>query len=155
MEPVRLQKEPLELAELYSTLGSDPATGGNVTFIGQVKGNTERGPVERLDITTDEGMALYQMVQLREEALRRFELQEAVMVHRFGMLEVGENIVFIGTSAVHRHQAYEANRWLLEQLKLKVPFWKAEYGPEGKRWVVPQDHVPSPQPNSTLTQEVA
>lgn len=136
MELVRLQTEPFDVANLIRFMGGN-TVGATITFIGTVKGLTETGPVDRIDFTADEPVALRQMDLLRQEARDRFQLHEAALIHRLGPLEVGEPIVVTAASAPHREDAFQACRWLIDNLKERVPIWKREITPKGDRWVQP------------------
>jgi len=94
--------------------------------------------VERIEFTTDEPMALKQMDLLRKEVLEHFDLHEAALVHRLGLLEAGEPIVVTAAAAPHREDAFRACQWLIDNLKERVPIWKKEFTPDGETWVQPQ-----------------
>jgi molybdopterin synthase catalytic subunit len=77
------------------------------------------------------------MQKLRDEAIARFGLIDARIVHRLGVVHGGDNIVFIATGAEHRAPALEACRWIIDELKERVPIWKKETTPQGDSWVTP------------------
>jgi molybdopterin synthase catalytic subunit len=70
-----------------------------------------------------------------DEAMRRFDIRAARVVHRVGPLRVGEQIVLVAVSSAHRGQAFQACEFLMDYLKTQAPFWKKETTPEGARWV--------------------
>ena len=72
---------------------------------------------------------------VRDEAMRKFDLIEVDIMHRIGSLNVGDNIALIICSAAHRKQAFEGCRFILEELKSRVPIWKKEITEDGERWV--------------------
>jgi molybdopterin synthase catalytic subunit len=80
-------------------------------------------------------MAEKQLEIIRGEALRKFGVEEILIVHRFGNLMVGDNIVLIAVSAGHRDSAFDACRYVIDELKKRVPIWKREHTPSGARWV--------------------
>jgi len=80
-------------------------------------------------------MALAEMGKLREDAISRFSLIDARIVHRVTVVNPGENIVFIAAAAKHRAAAFDACRWMIDELKQRVPIWKKEVTPEGEEWV--------------------
>jgi len=82
-----------------------------------------------------EEMAVKQLSMIRDEALERFGVHEVAVVHRYGDLEVGDNIVYIGVSAGHREEAFQACRYVIDELKERVPLWKKEYTADGEVWV--------------------
>lgn len=82
-------------------------------------------------------MLLPELRKLREEAMTRFALLDARIVHRLGVLQAGEQIVLIIAAAQHRGPAFDARRWLIDELKERVPIWKKETTPHGESWVTP------------------
>jgi molybdopterin synthase catalytic subunit len=80
-------------------------------------------------------MALAEMRKLREEAINRFGLLDARIVHRVTTVKAGDNIVFIAAGAEHRAAAFDACRWMIDELKQCLPIWKKEVTPEGESWV--------------------
>jgi molybdopterin synthase catalytic subunit len=87
-----------------------------------------------LDYTAYEAMALKQMEQLAQQALAKFAIRDAWLVHRLGRLQIGETSVFIAVASAHREAAFEACRWLIDTLKKTVPIWKKEYFEDGAMW---------------------
>ena len=81
------------------------------------------------------GMTERQLEDIEAEALRRWPLDASLIVHRYGRLEPGANIVLCITASAHRQAAFEANEFLVDWLKTKAPFWKLESGPGGESWV--------------------
>ena len=80
-------------------------------------------------------MARRQLEEIREEAIDRFGVEEIAIIHRYGSLEVSDNIMMIAVGGGHRPEAFDACRWVLETIKEKVPIWKKEITPEGDFWV--------------------
>jgi molybdopterin synthase catalytic subunit len=108
-----------------------PDAGAVVAFLGTVRDDG----VQRLEVEAFREAALLELERIREEAVSRFGLLSAEVVHRVGSLSLGENIVLIVVSAPHRNEAFEGCRYILEELKKRVPVWKKEIGKEGSRWV--------------------
>ena len=81
------------------------------------------------------GMTERMLRDIEEEANRRWDLDSSLIVHRYGALGPGDQIVLVITASAHRHAAFEAAEFLIDWLKTKAPFWKKETGPEGYRWV--------------------
>jgi len=90
---------------------------------------------ERGFLTDFSKAALDELEKISEEAKELFGLKCVNIVHRHGLLSVGDNIVFIGVSAGHRDQGFEGCRFIIDELKKRVPIWKKEYTPEGEYWV--------------------
>ena len=82
-------------------------------------------------------MALSEMSKMRRDAIAKFGLFDARIVHRIGAVKSGDNIVFIAAGAEHRAQAFEACRWMIDELKQRIPIWKKEITAQGDAWVTP------------------
>ena len=82
-------------------------------------------------------MAVSEMQALRSEAIEKYGLLDARIVHRLCTVTAGDNIVFIAAGAEHRGAALEACRWMIDELKVRVPIWKKEITPDGDAWVSP------------------
>ncbi|RLI07220.1 molybdenum cofactor biosynthesis protein MoaE [Candidatus Bathyarchaeota archaeon] len=104
-------------------------------FVGIVRGETGGRVVEALEIEAYDEMALREMERIRVEALKRFKVEEVAILHRVGRLKVGEIILIILVAAAHRDEAFKACRYVLEELKRRVPLWKREITPMGATWV--------------------
>lgn len=109
--------------------------GALVTFVGSVRDEAEGKSVDRIEIQVYEKMALRQLEAIRSEAMERFGVEEVDIIHRFGSLNVSENIMIIAVGATHRAEAFNACRYVLENIKRRVPIWKKEVTPEGDFWV--------------------
>jgi molybdopterin synthase catalytic subunit len=137
-DPVRLQSEDFSQDEEVRALrASSLRMGGIATFLGCARDFSEGRAVEEIGFDAYAPMALAEMRRLREEAIARFGLLDARIVHRLGKVRGGEQIVFIATGAEHRAPALEACRWLIDELKQRVPIWKKEITPDGESWVTP------------------
>jgi molybdopterin synthase catalytic subunit len=108
-----------------------PEAGAVVAFLGTVRD----GGLQSLEIEAYREAALPELELIREEAVSRFRLLSADIVHRIGSLAVGENIVLIVVSAAHREEAFGGCRYILEELKERVSVWKKEIGGDASRWV--------------------
>ncbi|HEY0665739.1 MAG TPA: molybdenum cofactor biosynthesis protein MoaE [Gallionella sp.] len=135
---VRIQTEDFSQDEEIAALkGSSKRIGGIGTFLGCARDFSEGREVERISFDAYGSMALSEMQKLRSDAIARFGLLDARIVHRIGTVEGGDNIVFIAAGAEHRVAALEACRWMIDELKQRVPIWKKEITPQGDAWVVP------------------
>ena len=116
----------------------DPAAGAVVVFTGTTRRTSAGRRVVRLEYEAHETMALREMRRLAAEAKRRWRLEKVAMVHRVGLVPVGEPSVVIAVSAGHREEAFAAGRWLIDTLKQVVPIWKQENFSDGTtEWVHP------------------
>jgi len=111
-----------------------PEDGAIAVFDGIVRNNSRGRKTLYLDYEAYEEMALKQMDGLISEALRKFDVRDARIVHRLGRLEIGETSVFIAVASAHRAAAFDACRWLIDTLKKTVPIWKKEYFDDGVVW---------------------
>lgn len=114
---------------------SGPESGCIVTFRGIVRGESKGRTVERMSIEVYPDMAISELKKIREEAKEMFEINDLSIVHRYGDLSVGEDIVIIALSAPHRAEAFTACIYVIDKLKKKVPIWKKEYTRDGDYWV--------------------
>ena len=137
-EAVRIQIEDLSQDEEIAALrATSKRMGGIGTFLGCARDFSEGRDVSEISFDAYGPMALSEMNALRAEAIEKFGLLDARIVHRIGTVKGGDNIVFIATGAEHRAPALDACRWLIDELKERVPIWKKEVTPQGDSWVVP------------------
>lgn len=135
---VRIQVEDFSQDDEINALrASSKRIGGIATFLGCARDFSEGREVSEISFDAYGGMALAEMNALRSEAIEKFALIDARLVHRIGTVKGGDNIVFIAAGAEHRAAAFDACRWLIDELKQRVPIWKKEITPEGEAWVVP------------------
>ena len=137
-EAVRIQTEDFSQDEEINALrATSKRMGGIGTFLGCARDFSEGREVSEISFDAYGPMALSEMNALRTEAIEKFGLLDARIVHRIGTVKGGDNIVFIAAGAEHRAPALDACRWLIDELKERVPIWKKEVTPQGNSWVVP------------------
>jgi molybdopterin synthase catalytic subunit len=135
-DPVRIQQEDFSQdAEIAALKASSKRMGGIATFLGCARDFSEGRDVSKISFEAYGSMALAEMRKLREEAISKFDLLDARIVHRVTTVQAGDNIVFIAAGAAHRAAAFDACRWMIDELKQRVPIWKKEVTPEGESWV--------------------
>ena len=105
--------------------------GAVVTFLGTVRDDG----IEMMELEAFREAALLELESIRGEAMVRFSLKSAEIVHRVGLLSVGDNIVAIVCSAAHRDEAFQGCRYIIEELKRRAPVLKKVIGGNGERWV--------------------
>jgi len=110
--------------------------GGVVSFTGIAR--KDDGRTQMLELEAYLGFTEPWIEALVKEALARFNLSDAQVIHRVGPILPGEAIVFVATAAAHRRQAFEGADFLMDHLKSRAPFWKKEHGPDGARWIEPR-----------------
>ena len=109
--------------------------GANAVFVGTMRDFNEGESVESLFLEYYPEMAEKVLSDIRAEAVERWDLDEALIVHRVGLIYPGDAIVLVATWASHRAHAFESCRHMMEILKSDAPFWKKERLKEGERWV--------------------
>jgi len=109
--------------------------GACVMFVGSMRDFNENTDVQKMTLEHYPGMTEKHLVQIIDEAKKKWNIIDAFIVHRVGNFEPGDPIVLVATWSAHRAEAYEANRYLIEELKSRAPFWKKETLKEGTRWV--------------------
>lgn len=130
--------DPLEvLHELTPTLGLRAGTyGASDIFIGSMRDYNEGDEVRTMTLQHYPGMTEKELEKLIQEAKNEFDIQQALIVHRVGEIHPGESIVITATWSAHRKSAFDANRFLMEALKTRAPFWKKEtLADHSERWV--------------------
>ena len=132
----RVQSEPFDVAsELASVKAASRRIGGVVLFVGVVRDFSQGRGVTRILFEHFPGMAEKKLAELRDTAIGRFGLIDLVIVHRFGELLPGDDIVLIAAAAKHRAAAFDGCAWCIDELKRHVPIWKKEHAPDGAVWV--------------------
>ncbi len=127
--------EPLDAARILTDTLS-PEGGAALLFWGVVRNENDGRAVTQLEYQAYAGMAEREMEKIAAEARERWRTGEITVVHRVGRLEVGEASVAIVVAAPHRAEVYEASRYVIEELKRRVPVWKREGYVEGpSEWV--------------------
>jgi molybdopterin synthase catalytic subunit len=124
-----MQEDPIDLSQVFQDIG--PETGAVLIFAGTVRADG----MDVLRLETDKEEAEKEIKRIIEEAEQKWELARVQVIHRYGSMKVGEVIVLISVASGHRDVAYAASRYLIDELKVRVPIWKAELFGEKVRWV--------------------
>lgn len=133
---VRVQRENFSIdQELDRVRSRSKRIGGIATFLGIARDRSRGRDVDSITFEHYEGMAQKTLFEIRERALKDFDILELLIVHRYGDITIGENIVLIIAGAEHRADAFTACRWAIDELKQITPIWKLEHTPEGEVWV--------------------
>ena len=122
-------------AEVARLRAGDAGVGAVASFIGTVRNANDGSGVVALELEHYPGMTERAIEAMIDEALQRFGVRAARVVHRVGPLEPGDQIVLVVVTASHRGAAFQACEFLMDYLKTQAPFWKKETTPEGARWV--------------------
>lgn len=135
MEPVRVQEGPFDPGgELNAFTASLKGAGAVVSFSGITR-DVARGDLEVMEIEHYPGMTEKALGEIRETAVARFDLADAMILHRYGRLRAGDTIMMVATAARHRADAFAAAEFLMDYLKSRAPFWKKEVTATGSEWV--------------------
>ena len=135
MSAFGFSREPLAPATLAASL-ADPACGGYASFEGWVRNESEGRRVLRLDYEAFEALAVREGERIIQEAIERFGVRRARCVHRIGELGLGELAVWVGVASGHRAEAFAACRYIIDEVKHRVPIWKKEHYADGDSgWV--------------------
>jgi molybdopterin synthase catalytic subunit len=121
--------------EIAALRARDPRVGAVATFIGTVRDVNDAAQVATLTLEHYPGMTEKALEAIVAEARRRFDVIDALVVHRVGTLAPTEQIVLVAVTSAHRGEAFDACRFLMDYLKTRAPFWKKEATPNGPRWV--------------------
>ena len=140
---VRESIDPMQVIRAVST----PANGAVLLFLGAVRQVNDGRDVTGIDYAAYESMARRELDAIVEEGIARFATPDVAVVHRLGELSVGEVSVAIAVGHPHRDTAYAFSRWVIEELKRRVPIWKREHYVDGTReWVDPGGHARAEAP---------
>lgn len=133
---VRVQRENFSVdAEIDRVRARSTRIGGISIFLGTARDHSKGHDVSSITFEHYEGMAQKKLREIRERALRQFDVLEVAILHRYGEIGIGENIVLIVVGAEHRADAFKACRWCIDELKQITPIWKLEHTPAGEVWV--------------------
>ncbi len=133
---VRVQRETFSVdAEIDRVRKRSTRVGGISVFLGTARDHSKGHDVSSITFEHYEGMAQKKLREIRERALKQFDVLEVLILHRYGEINVGENIVLIVVGAEHRADAFKACRWCIDELKQITPIWKLEQTPAGEVWV--------------------
>ncbi|MEH2525599.1 MULTISPECIES: molybdenum cofactor biosynthesis protein MoaE [unclassified Bradyrhizobium] len=137
---IRIQQADFDAAQEIAALTKGRTDiGAVVSFSGICRGSENGEPIAALTLEHYPGMAEAEIGRHADEALSRWPLQGLTIVHRFGRIAPGENIVLVVTASPHRQAAFEAAEFLMDYLKTNAPFWKREESEKGPSWVEARD----------------
>ena len=138
---IRIQQADFDVAQEIAALSKGRTdVGAVVTFSGICRGSENGEPIAALALEHYPGMAEAEIGRHADEALSRWPLQGLTIIHRFGRIAPGENIVLVVTASSHRQAAFEAAEFLMDYLKTNAPFWKREESEKGPSWIEARDH---------------
>jgi len=134
--PVRVQSEDFDVGrELAALRREDPRVGAVAAFIGTVRDVNDAAAVATMTLEHYPGMTEKALTEIIADARARFDILDALVVHRVGELRPADQIVLVVVTSAHRGDAFDACRFIMDYLKTRAPFWKKEVTSEGARWV--------------------
>lgn len=142
---VSVTAQPIDVASIYQAVRSVHA-GGIALFVGTVRNRSHGRRVNALEYSAYIPMAEKLMAAIEEEMRSQWPLHQVVLVHRVGMLALGEVAVVTAVAAAHRKEAFDACRFAIDRIKADVPIWKKEHFEDGQEWVVGQHDADTPMP---------
>ena len=133
---VRVQKEDFDVsAEIARLREGNPKVGAVASFVGIVRDLNDGEAVASLTLEHYPGMTEKAVEKIVAEARERWDIYDALVIHRVGTLKPLDQIVLVVVSSAHRGESFKACEFLMDYLKTRAPFWKKEQTPEGVRWV--------------------
>ena len=134
--PVRIQKEDFDVSvEIARLREGNPKVGAVASFVGIVRDLNEGDAVASLTLEHYPGMTEKSVEKIVVEARDRWDIYDALVIHRVGVLKPLDQIVLVVVSSAHRGESFKACEFLMDYLKTRAPFWKKEQTPNGGRWV--------------------
>jgi len=136
MDLVKIQKQDFSVTEeIEQVKALSKNIGGVVVFLGTARAISKGEEIVSLNFEHYPGMAEKKLKEIRDTALKNFNIIEMGIVHRIGTISIGENIVLIVAAAQHRNDAFMACEWAITELKRIAPIWKRETTKKGEVWV--------------------
>lgn len=134
--PIRIQTQDFDLStEVAALRAGDARIGAVVSFIGTVRDINDGSSVSEMELEHYPGMTEKALEDIVAQAKARWDIYEALVIHRVGPLQPQEQIVLVAVTSAHRGEAFAACEFIMDYLKTQAPFWKKEQTPEGARWV--------------------
>ncbi len=141
MARVRIQTQDFDLSgELAALRAGDARVGAVCSFVGTVRDTraitgAAHDQIEAMELEHYPGMTEKAIEAMIDEAHRRFDFYEALVIHRIGRLQPCDQIVLVAVTSAHRGESFQACEFLMDYLKTQAPFWKKEQTPQGAQWV--------------------
>ena len=133
---VILQKEAFDPGQIINEFQRQlNNVGAVVNFTGIVRNNKESN-LKKLHIEHYPEMTRHSLEEVQLSSKKRWNLQDSLIIHRYGDLKINEPIMMVMTAAKHRHEAFNAAEFLMDYLKSRAPFWKKEITNDGSEWVL-------------------
>ena len=133
---VKIQKKDFDIEKEVQLIKNQYSNIGAVSlFIGYVRDFNNNMDVNLLEIEVYENMAKKELSKIRENAVRKWNLIDCLIIHRYGKLKVNDKIVLVASFSEHRKDSFNSNKYIMDYLKKNGPFWKKETYSKGSSWV--------------------
>jgi molybdopterin synthase catalytic subunit len=133
---VQVSTQPIDVEALMQAMYAPPQAGAVASFVGLVRNHNEGRAVQALELEHYPGMTERCIEGIVTEAIERWNLVDATVIHRVGSLQIGEVIVLVLTASAHRRESLQACEFIIDYLKTQAPFWKREQDSDGQaHWV--------------------
>ena len=133
---IRVQEEDFDIgAELAALRAGDARVGALASFLGLVRDLNDGAAVSEMTLEHYPGMTEKALAEIVAEAKGRWDIYEALVIHRVGPLKPCDQIVLVAVTSAHRGEAFAACEFIMDYLKTRAPFWKREATPQGAHWV--------------------
>lgn len=133
---IRVQTQPFDVGhELTAIKSGKHQIGGTALFVGSVRDMNDGATVSALTLEHYPGMTEKALADIEQQARTRFDLDDVLIIHRHGRMQLGDDIVLVICCSAHRSAAFDGCRFLMDFLKTQAPFWKLEEGAGNANWV--------------------
>ena len=133
---VRIQEHDFDVSsELAALRAGDKRVGAVAMFVGVVRDLNDAAQVSTLTLEHYPGMTEKALAQIVDDAKQRWDIYDALVIHRVGPLRPSDQIVLVAVTSAHRGESFAACQFIMDYLKTRAPFWKKEETPEGERWI--------------------
>lgn len=134
--PIRVQQQDFDFGqEIAGLRAADSSIGAVVSFLGTVRDMNDGAAVSEMELEHYPGMTEKALEDIVQQAKARWEIVDALVIHRVGPLKPQDQIVLVAVASAHRGVAFAACEFIIDYLKTQAPFWKKEQTPQGARWV--------------------
>ena len=133
---VIIQEQDFNAGLEINKLQQNNSSGAIVSFVGSVRGNDD---FQALEIEHYPKMTKNAILQIVNQASKRWQIIDSIVIHRIGKLAINQQIVLVAVSSKHRGIAFSACEYIIDYLKTQAPFWKKEYSKQGSHWVASRD----------------
>jgi molybdopterin synthase catalytic subunit len=134
MKKIYIQQEALDPGTILES-SVNPGDGSDILFCGRVRNNSRGKNVLYIDYQVYPEMAIKEMDKIADEAIARWSLNRCVIVHRYGRVMPGESSIVILVSSPHREESYISSKYIIDEIKKRVPVWKKECYDDGSEWI--------------------